>query len=288
MAGAAYGTKIWFAGGCTTNSAKSTIDLYDVSTRAVTSLSLSVARCNIGVAVVADLMIFAGGTTTNSASQTVSAVVDIRNIQAGTWTATTLPGGPRARVATAVLGSKAYFGGGSTGSEYSNAVDIYDASSGLWSSATLSVARTYVAAAVSGSAIVFVGGATSSASDVIDILATTTNEVTSSTLSAGRTQSTAVAVDDTVYVFGGNSGGVDFSTMQTVNVVPRTVFKNASTPLGAASAVGTFTGTVEPGATITASCPALVQDGPSYESSSLTCFNSPNGLDWWVVSVALI
>jgi hypothetical protein len=51
-----------------------------------------------------------------------------------------------------------FFAGGFTGSVWSNAVDIYDVTTNIWTTATLSVGRRGLAGAGSGNKIVFAGG----------------------------------------------------------------------------------------------------------------------------------
>ncbi len=56
------------------------------------------------------------------------------------------------------MGTKAIFAGGYSSSGYSNVVDIYDASTGQWSTATLSQARDGLAATTVGTEAIFAGG----------------------------------------------------------------------------------------------------------------------------------
>ena len=49
-------------------------------------------------------------------------------------------------------------------SKSSNAVDLYNSTSGTWSTAQLSVARGYLAAISVGNVAIFAGGATSNSS----------------------------------------------------------------------------------------------------------------------------
>ena len=77
-------------------------------------------------------------------------------------------------VSATSVGSKVFFTGGYNGSGVgnvnSNVVDIYDTSTGVWSTATLSQARNYLAATSAGNQAFFAGGAgTSGVSNVADI-----------------------------------------------------------------------------------------------------------------------
>jgi hypothetical protein len=60
-----------------------------------------------------------------------------------------------------VLGIVALFAGGEDSSMAFNAVDLYDSSSGQWTTAQLSVARSSLAATSVGDVAIFAGGQTS-------------------------------------------------------------------------------------------------------------------------------
>lgn len=91
------------------------------------------------------------------------------------WTSTTAPVEPRAAMSSAVIGTKAIFAGGATGSAawgpFTDRVDVYDSITGNWTSITpLSHARYHMASAVVGSKVLFAGGLDSSVEyDAVDI-----------------------------------------------------------------------------------------------------------------------
>lgn len=72
------------------------------------------------------------------------------------------------------------FGGGTLGTVKSDAVDIFNVTSGEWTTATLSLARDDLAAAAAGDFVLFGGGddTDSASSDVVDIFNIRTKEWT--------------------------------------------------------------------------------------------------------------
>ncbi len=96
------------------------------------------------------------------------------------------------------MGSKALFGGGTNGFD-SNIIDIYDSASGLWSIATLSQARSGLAAASVGSKVLFAGGINITAtSNVVDIYDDRTGLWSTTTLSQARSYLAAAVVGSKV------------------------------------------------------------------------------------------
>jgi hypothetical protein len=123
--------------------------------------ALSVPRSQMTIATVGDEIVLAGGADRNNAP---SDAVDLFNTRTGRWTTARLSA-PRAGISAAVLGNKLYLaGGGSTQQGLSNdvasaAVDIFDASTGAWSTAALSVARQAPVSAVAAARyVIFAGG----------------------------------------------------------------------------------------------------------------------------------
>ena len=55
-----------------------------------------------------------------------------------------------------------------TAGAFSNAVDVYNSATGAWSTAQLSVARYWLAAASVGNVAIFAGGATGSVSLLVE------------------------------------------------------------------------------------------------------------------------
>ncbi|MCP3915983.1 MAG: hypothetical protein GY711_10545 [bacterium] len=160
------GDLVLFAGGRVGNVFHDTVDIYDAALglppsdpAAWSSTTLSVARTGIGGAVLDDLAFFAGGSIPAS-----TAVVDIFDARSRTWSTAALSV-PRGQVAATTVGDKVLFAGGQNNGPPSAVVDIFDGALGLppsdpaaWSTATLSTARTQVAAASVGTLAIFAGG----------------------------------------------------------------------------------------------------------------------------------
>jgi hypothetical protein len=105
--------------------------------------------------------------------------------------------------------ARAMFAGGFNGSTLSNAVDIYDASTGNWSTASLSQARNYLTATTVGTKAIFAGGqGDSGLSDVADIYDASTGNWSTATLSQARDHLAATTVGTKAMFAGGysNSG----------------------------------------------------------------------------------
>jgi hypothetical protein len=107
------------------------------------------------------------------------------------------------------VGGKAFFAGGEGPGLHSNVVDIYDANSDNWSSATLSVGRELLVCASSGTKILFAGGLTSSGpSKVVDVYDVNTKQWTTANLSSARYNLAAASVGTKVFFAGGDVASV--------------------------------------------------------------------------------
>ena len=114
-----------------------------------------------------NLAFFAGGINNRVIVQmrNVSNVVDIFNATSGTWSTAVLSASRFGVAATSLHDAGlAFFAGGGTdvpsasGDFSSDVVDIYNASSGTWSTAVLSRARYYLAATSLQNLAFFAGG----------------------------------------------------------------------------------------------------------------------------------
>jgi hypothetical protein len=185
VAATTVGSKALFAGGSTTGPPptevrdSNVVDIYDAATGRWSTARLSEARVFLAAASVGSRALFAGGLvgTSGGAEARPSDRVDIYDSATGEWSTARLSQA-RAWLATAVVGSRVLFAGGSAGpsspqSRDSDVVDIYDAAMGQWSMARLSQARReLIAAAVDGQAL-FAGGNvgpnSGQPSDVVDL-----------------------------------------------------------------------------------------------------------------------
>jgi hypothetical protein len=175
LSGAAWGTKVLFAGGTTaqdpyrwtaTTVASDVVDICDTANMSWSTAQLSQPRANLAGAAGGGKVLFAGG---YDGSQ-YSSVVDIYDAATGAWSTAALSQA-RSGLAAAAAEGKVFFAGGFDGTEYSNVVDIYDTATGTWSTATLSQARSDLAAAGWGDQVFFAGGyAAGGPSDVVDIV----------------------------------------------------------------------------------------------------------------------
>lgn len=185
------------------------------------TIYLSKARFQMGVAGSGDQILFAGGIADSFDVNSMVhfypvSTVDIINTTSLQKTTAQLSIA-RSHVAAVALGKKIYFAGGFIGGTVSNRVDIYDVSSKIWTTASLSAPRAKIAAAAIGHYVVFAGGFDYTtpepykyASSVIDIYNTLTN-----TWSVGsfvsRKEPTAAAAGSTIAIAGYNSNGTGTS-----------------------------------------------------------------------------
>jgi hypothetical protein len=125
-------------------------------------------------------------------------------------------------MAVATVGNKVIFAGGECGSiiqgKYisSNRVDIYDDSTGLWSTALLSLTREQICTAVVGNKVIFAGGLNNSGAggqytNRVDIYDASTNTWSVASLSETKFGMASAVVGNKAYFVGGtinNSGAL--------------------------------------------------------------------------------
>jgi hypothetical protein len=165
VSGAGAGNKILIAGGQSSDSLYvKTVDIYDVSTGQWAVSYLSAPRIKMTAAAAGNKILFAGGLGNTDHGFDVSDVVDIYDVSTGQWSVAHLSEA-RAVPTPVVVGNLVFFAGGVTrgGNNgglvgVSAAVDIYNAATGQWTTASLSEPRGYVAAAATGTKVVFAGG----------------------------------------------------------------------------------------------------------------------------------
>jgi len=216
------GSYVLIAGGASSPfSASAKVDVLDTTTMTWTTASLSQARSILAATTVGQKAIFAGGSSGGPMAPIPSDVVDIYDASVGppsdplAWSTTTLSV-PRGQIGATTVGTYALFAGGISGHGPRDVVDIYDDATGLWSTATLSQARSlevHSAATASGRAY-FAGGVTDPSptaqfSDRVDVYDSAVGPPSDPlawstlTLSLGRVSLAAVALGDTVYFAGG-------------------------------------------------------------------------------------
>ncbi len=238
MVAATVGTQAIFAGGVTGNSdgrlvESSVVDIYDASTGAWSTATLSQARDSIAATTVGTNVIFAGGSTGNSESN----VVDIYDASTGAWSTATLSQA-RDGIAATTVGTKAVFAAGFSGSEASdpsNVVDIYDASTGAWSTAKLSQARGYLAVTTVGTKAIFAGGVTGNSShvvesNVVDVYDGSTGQWSTTTLSQARDHLAATTVGAKAIFAGGWNGSSESRVVDLLAFPPSVTVTTPSSP----------------------------------------------------------
>lgn len=221
-----------FAGGSTAIAAQTTlVDVFDATTTAWTTATLSTARAAGAATTVGKKAIFAGGIFGSLFAPSVTDVVDIYDSTVGppsdplAWSSTTLTQ-PRGGLCAATVGTKALFAGGLTingVSAPSSRVDIYDDSTGTWSTAELSLPRrlTSEACTVVGNRVYFAGGETGvggTYTDIVDVYDDLTGLWTVEHLSVARTTVTATSLGNTAIFASGFSALGPDDTVDMLNV----------------------------------------------------------------------
>jgi hypothetical protein len=209
VAAAAVGDYALFAGGYDGNAETSAVvEILHVPTMSWTSTTLSEARRWMGATTVGNKVIFAGGQNGHLFSPGLSDAVDIYDADLGlpddsaAWSTTTLVEARNQPAATTV-GHLALFAGGNAATGLSDTVDIYNDSTGQWSTALLSQPRVVglQSATTVGTRAYFAGG--TPASSVIDIYDAQTGAWTTDALSTPRSSCATIAVGQTILFAGG-------------------------------------------------------------------------------------
>ena len=313
LAATTVGTKALFAGGVGNSGHSTIVDIYDASlgppadAGTWSTATLSQGRYFLAATTVGTKAILAGG----YASTGVSAAVDIYDASlgpptdAGTWSTATLSQA-RYFLAATTVGTKAIFAGGCVAGACSGpsaVVDIYDAALGppadpaTWSTATLSQARSPLAATTLGTEALFAGGVSNSGhSAIVDIYDASTGIWSTATLSQARAYLAAISVGETALFAGGlNASGlvsavVDIAALPnpaaaTATAGGATLTPTATPTPNSAEATATAGGaTLTPTATPTATAtPTLTPTA----SPAATTFTSELTTGWNLVSLAL-
>jgi len=190
--------------------------------------TLSEARAWIAATSSGDLIFFAGGILSFTS---VSDRVDIYNVTSGIWTTATLSL-PRGGLAAASSGNLVFFAGGGNSLNFilqtnffsgnaSNRVDIFNTSDGSWSIATLSQARTGLAATSVGGLILFGGGVSNASefSNIVDIYNVSNNMWTTATLSQTRAGLAATSIANRYALFAGGATNSSNTSADYSNIV---------------------------------------------------------------------
>lgn len=191
------------------------VDIYNNTTGVWSSKTLSQARAVGGVGAANGKAVFAGGvkaTNPTTYQPVTTNRVDIYDYASNAFTSTSLSTS-RSGMAVASVGNKIIFAGGIKSYKnngyavVSDVVDIYDAVANTWSTATLSTARTGIAAVVIGTKAYFAGGYKELPTPVfyntVDVFDAATNTWSTTTLSQARAYATAIVAGDLAFFAGG-------------------------------------------------------------------------------------
>lgn len=190
------GRKVLFAGGInfSTLDEHGYVDIYDTLTQTWT-LGILSTHGFYGQAVsyqnTAMLAGFYQITSQAPLNLTFNNVVYFYNAISGNWSDTLSQA--RGDIAATVVGDVALFAGGLTGpTQPSDRVDLYNFTTGTWSTATLSVPRAFMAAVTVGNKAIFAGGtsAGNTQSNAVDIYDYETGEWSTAQLSFPRSFTT--------------------------------------------------------------------------------------------------
>lgn len=209
-----YGEKVYLGGGKYGYFAdpqySKNVDVYNAATDSWTTLFLSKNREVGGAGAAGNKVVFAGGTgrTDIAGPVYIYATADIFDATTGARTTGKLSKA-RSNIAVGAAGNKIVFAGGwfwdmSYNRVPSNAVDIYDASTGIWTKTTLSQKREDLAVAVVGNKIVFAGGSSNIGTvKNVDVYDVSTDTWTTSMLPTARYAMKSAVVGTNAYFAGG-------------------------------------------------------------------------------------
>ena len=203
MVVASAGNKILFAGGYSTGSVSTRVDIFDFAANTWSTAELSSKRRRIAAVAAGNKIFFAGGINDYGWTSTD---VDIYDVATDTWSLSNMSTGGD-ELTTATTGNKVFFAGGNFGIYATSTVNIYDLTSNTWSTASLSAPRNFPAAVSANNKVYFTGGDpwTGQISNVIDIYNNTTGVWSTSYLQVPRVRHATIAVNDILYFAGGYS-----------------------------------------------------------------------------------
>lgn len=204
------GSKILFAGGWTTGSHSTRVDIYDTLTHAWTTSELTVAeRDGMAIGSVGSKVFFAGGG--NNDWIDVTSRIDVYDAASDCWSTAELSV-PRKYLTAATVGNKILFAGGGVwgplpgGSQFNylvgtDVVDIYDNATNKWSTAALSEGRYELSSAGIDNKLYFGGGLHSmfTASNTIDIYDAITNTWSTSQLQEAKASPACIAAGNKIF-----------------------------------------------------------------------------------------
>ncbi|MBK7094002.1 MAG: T9SS type A sorting domain-containing protein [Saprospiraceae bacterium] len=217
MGTAVVGSKAYFGGGyMMNNKCSDRIDIYDFTTGSWEKATLPLARCLLAATAVGKKILFAGGMTEQNLP---TDRVDIYDTETKAWTVSKLSK-PRAFVSNAAsMNGKAYFAGGllldfTTYNIYGffDIVDIYDPTTGMWSTENLSHSLNSNVVISFGNKLYSAGGFTANGYiKTVDIYNAGFGNWTKTELSQYKEHMASAVLGDKVYFAGGYAIKPDFS-----------------------------------------------------------------------------
>jgi N-acetylneuraminic acid mutarotase len=218
---AVVGKKMYVLGGQEgdSNLPSNKYDVYDAEKNTWVSDTLPYRPFNTCVAAANNKILFAGGETPVNNTNIFLNKVRLWDVSTNKWTIDTLSVG-RGLITSVNLGSKTFFIGGlevidfpgGRDNKYSDAIDIYDAATNVWTKAKLSSPRFFPMVTVVGKKILIVGGiegylnqGTAIFSKKIDIYDSETNKWTTSESPEPRGGSGAITWENNAYYVWGRS-----------------------------------------------------------------------------------
>lgn len=211
LGGTAHGSKVYFGGGILSNGFSDLVEIYDPLTDTWETETLSQARSFPAAVTVGDKVMFAGGI--NYGTLTEYATVDIFEPLTQTWSVEQLSE-PGFYVQAVSYQNTALFAGfydlvsfSPLSFAFSKTVNIYDVTTGTWTTDTLSQARGNMSATVVGNLALFAGGQTSNSttSARVDIYNFSTGTWSTASLSIARAFTAAVTVGNKALFAGGTT-----------------------------------------------------------------------------------
>jgi N-acetylneuraminic acid mutarotase len=246
---AVVGKKMYVLGGQEgdSNLPSNKYDVYNAETNTWISDTLPYRPFNTCVATANNKILFAGGETLFNSGSIFKNTVRVWDVNSNKWTLDTLSVG-RGLITSINLGNKIFFIGGAEIADfpfgfnniYSDAVDIYDAVTNVWTKAKLSSPRFFPLVSVVGKKIIIIGGienfnnqGAAIFSNKVDIYDSETNKWTTTTSPEPRGGSGAITFENNAYFIWGRSSNLNTSfDYQKINIYNPTnnSWKELTTP----------------------------------------------------------
>jgi hypothetical protein len=240
---ASDGNKILFAGGYDNDENEFTwVDIYDISTQAWSIAKSHWQSFGMAAGHASNKILFAGGQGRWEQFSITTSIVDIYDASLNAWSSAHLSVN-RSHMGAATLDNKIFFAGGLRWPDgqiihfpnsfvATNTVDIFNNTTGAWSTASLTEPRYGLSANTAGNKIYFAGGGgnyPSTLSKTIDIFDASTNSWSTSQLQEAKRDHAAISFNNKIYWAGG------VTTSASGNQVPSSLVEIRDVVTGAIS-----------------------------------------------------